>query len=240
MADGNMHPQSRYVKLTKDQAPLEEITPGELNQPIQVPQLIVHKCNECGQPLPESYQPPADEDWTTGICGCAEDTESCHVAGWTGLFCPCVLFGRNVEALQEIPWTNACVCHGMCVEGGLALAAATALLHGIDPKTSFLICEGLLFGWWMCGIYTGLFRQSLQKRYHLKNSPCDPCLVHCCMHWCAICQEHREMKNHLSDNAAVAMTVVNPPPVQEMNAGEESAPSAPENGEQSNLEIQPL
>lgn len=36
------HP-SRYVKLTKDQAPLEEIKPGELNQPIDVPQVqFVH------------------------------------------------------------------------------------------------------------------------------------------------------------------------------------------------------
>jgi hypothetical protein len=61
------------------------------------------------------------------------------------------------------------------------------------------------------------------------------------MHWCAICQEHRELKNHLSDNSAVAMTVVNPPPVQEMNSGEnkETATSSG-NGEQSNLEIQPL
>lgn len=91
------------------------------------------------------------------------------LTGWTGLFCPCVLFGRNVEQLREdIPWTNACVCHALCVEGGMTLAAATALLHGIDPKTSFLIFEGLVFTWWMCGIYTGLFRQSLQKEYHLK------------------------------------------------------------------------
>ncbi|URD89708.1 hypothetical protein MUK42_27777 [Musa troglodytarum] len=49
--------RSRYVKLTKDQdAPLEEIRPGELNQP-----LGVRRCPECGQPLPESYEPPADE-----------------------------------------------------------------------------------------------------------------------------------------------------------------------------------
>lgn len=40
MADGGQ--QSRYVKLTRDQAPVDEdITPGDLNQPIQVPQ--VHK-----------------------------------------------------------------------------------------------------------------------------------------------------------------------------------------------------
>lgn len=31
---------SRYVKLTKDQAPLEDIKPGELNQPIEVPQVF--------------------------------------------------------------------------------------------------------------------------------------------------------------------------------------------------------
>lgn len=40
-------------------------------------QLNVQRCCQCGQVLPESYEPPADEDWTTGIFGCAEDTESC-------------------------------------------------------------------------------------------------------------------------------------------------------------------
>ncbi|KAK9148374.1 hypothetical protein Scep_007131 [Stephania cephalantha] len=214
MADGTV--QSRYVKLTKEQdAPQEDIRPGELNQPVEIPHLTVHRCHECGQPLPDNFQPPADEPWSTGVFGCAEDPESC----WTGLFCPCVLFGRNVERLREnTPWTTPCICHAIFVEGGIALAAGTAAFHGIDPRTSFLIFEGLWFTWWMCGIYTGLFRQSLQKKYHLKNSPCDPCLVHCCMHWCALCQEHREMKGRLSDNFVMPMTVVNPPPVQEMNS----------------------
>lgn len=40
-------------------------------------QLTVHRCQECGQPLPENFEPPADEPWTTGIFGCAEDTNSC-------------------------------------------------------------------------------------------------------------------------------------------------------------------
>lgn len=239
MAEGGV--QSRYVKLTKDQGPLEDIKPGELNQPIDVPQLHVRKCNECGQPLPESFEPPADEPWTTGIFGCAEDTESC----WTGLLCPCVLFGRNVESLREdTPWTTPCMCHAIFVEGGFALAAATAFFHGVDPRTSFLICEGLLFGWWMCGIYTGLFRQSLQKKYHLKNSPCDPCAVHCCMHWCALCQEHREMKGRLSDNIVSPMTIVNPPPVQEMNSAshshDDTAPSSAKSSEHTSLEMQAL
>lgn len=38
MADGAA--PSRYVKLNKDQAPLEDIKPGELNQPIEVPQVF--------------------------------------------------------------------------------------------------------------------------------------------------------------------------------------------------------
>ncbi|KAM7272567.1 hypothetical protein ACFE04_027230 [Oxalis oulophora] len=218
MSEGGV---SRYVKLTKDQeAPLDDIRPGELNQPIDVPQLNVRKCNECGQPLPEDFAPPSDEPWTTGIFGCAEDTESC----WTGLFCPCVLFGRNVERLKddEVPWTTPCICHGICIEGGLGLAAATAIFHGINPGTSFLICEGLLFAWWMCGIYTGLSRQNLQKKYHLK--------------------EHREMKNRLSDNFVMPITMVNPPTVQEMNSGEAhhhpDRPTSNQNG--TTLEMQPL
>lgn len=39
MAESNM---SSYVKLTKDQdAPAEEIRPGELNQPMRVPQVSI-------------------------------------------------------------------------------------------------------------------------------------------------------------------------------------------------------
>jgi hypothetical protein len=54
------------------------------------------------------------------------------------------------------------------VEGGIALGAATVALHGIDPSMASLVAEGLLFAWWMCGIYMGLFRHELQKKYHLQ------------------------------------------------------------------------
>ncbi|XP_051143196.1 cell number regulator 6-like [Andrographis paniculata] len=236
-----MNHASSYVKLTKEQAPMEDINPGELNQPIEVPQLHVHKCNECGQPLPESYQAPADEPWTTGIFDCAQDAESCR----TGLFCPCVLFGRNVEQVREdTPWTGPCICHAIFVEGGLTFAAVVAALHGmIDPRTTCLIYEGLFFSWWMCGIYTGLLRQMVQKKYHLKNSPGDPCMVHCCLHWCALCQEHRELRGRLSDEAFEPMTVVNPPPIQEMTAandGHDQARASASRDERVTVEMQAL
>ncbi|KAK9068241.1 hypothetical protein SSX86_012352 [Deinandra increscens subsp. villosa] len=204
--------EKSYVKLTKEQeTSLQDVTPGELNQPIDIDQLLDRRCPECGQALPSSYEPPADEDWSAGIFSCTDDPESCV----TGLFCPCMLFGRNIEALNdEISANNACMCHMLCVEGGMALAALLVLIPGIDPSTSCLVTEGLFFAWWMCGIYTGMARQSLQRKYHLKNSPCDPCVVHCCLHWCAVCQEHREMKLHLAEGVADA--TMSPPRVQQM------------------------
>ncbi|KAF7148870.1 hypothetical protein RHSIM_Rhsim03G0167100 [Rhododendron simsii] len=149
-------------------------------------------------------------------------------SGWTGLLCPCVLFGRNVQRIRDdANCIGPCMCHAIVIEGGIALAAATAAFYGFDPSTSLLICEGLLFSWGICGLYTGLFRQWLQRKYHLKSSPCGPCLVHCCMHSCALCQEHREMNGRLSDGV-VPRTIVNPPPVQEINtANDSSGTSAP-------------
>ncbi|CAI8615933.1 unnamed protein product [Vicia faba] len=237
--------QSRYVKLSKNQTTAEDIIPGELNQPIEVPQLAVRKCSECRQPLPESYAPPADEPWMTGIFGCVEDRQSCL----TGLFCPCVLFGRNVESLRDdnTSWTRPCICHAIFVEGGISLALgtviATSFISGIDPGTTCLICEGLFFTWWMCGIHTGQVRQTLQKKYHLKNSPCNACCVHCCLHWCALCQEHREMEGRLSDNSFSEMTIVNPPPIQEMKSTDEKEnvePSSANNNEHITLEMQAI
>ncbi|KAH6812176.1 PLAC8 family protein, partial [Perilla frutescens var. frutescens] len=123
-------------------------------------------CEQCGQPLPASYSPPADEDWAIGILSCHQDTNTCV----TGLFCPCLLFGRNVAAMNdEISPKRACVGHAVCIEGGIAVAALTAAFNGvIDPDTVCLLTEGLFFAWWVCAIYTGMGRQLLQRKYHLK------------------------------------------------------------------------
>ncbi|KAL1546497.1 cell number regulator 6-like [Salvia divinorum] len=221
MAEGS------YVKLTEDQIALQNIIPGELNQPIDIEKVNGRTCEQCGQSLPVSYTPPADEDWATGIFGCLEDSNSCV----TGLLCPCVLFGRNMAVMNEkISADRACVGHAVCVEGGVAVAALTMACNGmIDPDTVCLVAEGLFFAWWVCAIYSGMGRQLLQRKYHLKDSPCDPCVVHCCMHWCAICQEHREMKHHLSEESA-AIVDLDPPQLQEMiNAAAASADSQPNN-----------
>ncbi|KAJ0452232.1 putative PLAC8 motif-containing protein [Helianthus annuus] len=73
----------------------------------------------------------------------------------------------------------------------------------------------------------------------MQNSPCDPCLVHCCLHPCALCQEHREMKGRLSDNFVMPMTLVNAPPVQQMNSTQDST-SANTHQHHTSLEMSPL
>lgn len=243
--------QGRYVKLTKEQPPVRtDIRPAELNEPIPAPQLPVRRCHRCKQHLPESFDFPKDEPWSTGILGCAEDPESC----WIGLMSPCVLYGHNVERRRAgrnderlragVHCSGPCMWHAFCVEGGIGLAAAVALFYGYNPYISALLCEGLLFSWGICALCTGTFRLLVQRKYHLENSPCNPWMVHCCMHWCAMCQEHREMKGRLSEDVAMPMTVITPPPVQEMNSATNdnngtSPPSAKSTGHTS-LEMQAL
>ncbi|KAG5565449.1 hypothetical protein RHGRI_001365 [Rhododendron griersonianum] len=261
--------EGTYVKLTPEQASLQNITPGELNQPIDIARLTARRCQNVDKHFLQPTNPLLMKIGQLGflvvlkmpevvsvfyICFmfqffsyCALNACFCQVLKeikcWTGLFCPCVLFGRNIETLKgDISERAACIGHVICVEGGMTAAAVTSVLHGIDPQTMCLIYEGLFFAWWMCGIYTSMARQSVQKKYHLKDSPCDPCMVHCCLHWCAICQEHREMKGRLADNTTTSATVVDPPPVQEMDAIQDkkaSSSSSEEIADHNNLQIQP-
>lgn len=84
-----------------------------------------------------------------------------------------------------------------------------------------------------------------------QDLPCDPCMVHCCLHWCAICQEHREMKKHLSQTFGSDTTIMDPPKVQEMstNTAAHDKPSSPPSREgeeeeerhgSNNLQLQPV
>lgn len=64
-------------------------------------------------------------------------------------------------------WSRPCICNAIYVGGGIGLAAATTIFHGVGSRTTFLIYEDLLF----CLVlaYTlVLFGQSLQRKYHLQ------------------------------------------------------------------------
>ncbi|CAN6562265.1 unnamed protein product [Malus baccata var. baccata] len=193
IADETAH--SRYVKLTKEQAPTEDINPASSISPSKFLRFLI----------PHSLSFSLDRSMNVVARTTVHLDSSSSL---TGLFCPCVLFGRNVESLRDdTPWNRPCICHAICIEGGLV-------------------------------------RQSLRKKYHLKNSPCDPCLTHCCLHWCALCQEHMEMKGRLKDDDVMLMTVINLPQVQQMksadNNQDSAALSSTNNNGHTNMEMQAL
>eukprot|EP00244_Chara_vulgaris_P006997 TRINITY_DN2632_c0_g2_i1.p1 TRINITY_DN2632_c0_g2~~TRINITY_DN2632_c0_g2_i1.p1 ORF type:complete len:220 (-),score=18.44 TRINITY_DN2632_c0_g2_i1:486-1145(-) len=203
-------PRTSYAKLEypRESFVEEDIEPGELNQAAQIPEHLAPKtCESCGQVLPADYSPPQNEAWSTGILDCTKDWESCRM----GLFCPCVLFGRNVERVNQTPWTGPCICHAVCVEGGAATAiGALIYFHFQQLVIPFIF-------WWLCGLYMAGPRSELQRKYRLESQPCDPAIVHCLLHCCALCQEHREMQARLLDDIEMK-TVSEPPPMQSMEA----------------------
>ncbi|XP_076934290.1 protein PLANT CADMIUM RESISTANCE 2-like [Bidens hawaiensis] len=82
-------------------------------------------------------------------------------------WCPCVTFGRSAEIVD--------------------MGATTCELQGI----LYFIMSASQFAW----VYGWIYRFKMRQRYMLPEEPCNDCLVHCCCHACALCQEYRELKH---------------------------------------------
>ncbi|XP_068660367.1 protein PLANT CADMIUM RESISTANCE 10 isoform X2 [Aristolochia californica] len=139
--------------------------------------------------------------WSSGICACCDDMQSCCI----GLFCPCVLFGKNAEFLGAESWTGPCMTHFILwgLVNGLCCMLTDGLLLGIP---------GSVVACYACG-----YRKSLRAKYNLQEAPCGDLTTHMCCHLCANCQEYREIRER-SGNAAhsdLKISVV-APPVQTM------------------------
>ncbi|WRX18048.1 PLAC8 motif-containing protein - like 10 [Theobroma cacao] len=81
--------------------------------------------------------------------------------------CPCITFGQNAEIIDR--GTTSCVGAGL-VYYLLAHACCSCL-------------------------YTCTYRKKLRSLFGLKEEPCADFFVHCCCHFCAICQEYRELQS---------------------------------------------
>ncbi|XP_052196325.1 protein PLANT CADMIUM RESISTANCE 2-like [Diospyros lotus] len=82
-------------------------------------------------------------------------------------FCPCITFGQIAEIVNQ--GSRSCAARG----GIYALL----MLIGLP-----------------C-LYSCFYRSRLRGQYDLEEEPCVDCLVHFCCETCALCQEHRELKN---------------------------------------------
>eukprot|EP00850_Spirogloea_muscicola_P023436 SM000356S13440 [mRNA] locus=s356:84599:85529:- [translate_table: standard] len=96
-----------------------------------------------------------------------------------GTFCPCVLFGQNVEQLNNVGCFGPCVLHTLL--GGCIGFLTIWSLGPVGLWFTLVSC-------YACGI-----RTQIRRKYNLPEAPCGDCCVHFWCHPCAICQEHREM-----------------------------------------------
>ncbi|KAJ4710037.1 protein PLANT CADMIUM RESISTANCE 2-like [Melia azedarach] len=82
--------------------------------------------------------------------------------------CPCMTFGQIAEVVDK--GSSSCGVSG----------ALCALLCCVTCCPCCFSC---------------FYRSKMRKQYALKKKPCCDCLVHCCCLHCALCQEHRELRN---------------------------------------------
>ncbi|KAM0977708.1 hypothetical protein ACFX13_014027 [Malus domestica] len=141
------------------------------------------------------------KQWSSGICACCDDMQSCCV----GLFCPCFLFGKNAEFLGSGTLLGSCMTH--FILWALVNTACCLLTEGL-----FLGIPGCFVACYACG-----YRSALRTKYNLQEAPCGDFVTHFFCHLCALCQEYREIREKLDSSPPdLSLAVVTAPPVQTM------------------------
>ncbi|XP_022856320.1 cell number regulator 2-like, partial [Olea europaea var. sylvestris] len=88
-------------------------------------------------------------------------------AGCITCWCPCITFGQIAEIVDK----------------GSTSCGVGGVLYTLIALTG---CACL---------YSCFYRSKMRRQYMLPETPCADCCVHFCCECCALCQEHRELKN---------------------------------------------
>ncbi|PWA60108.1 PLAC8 motif-containing protein [Artemisia annua] len=153
---------------------------------------------------PNHLYPDHERDWSTGLFQCTSNMKNCFIT----TLCPCITFGEIAEILTEghTPWyepATLCACLG---------------------AASFVF----IFLLWLTFPYTCLYRIKMRRKYKLKGSLLEDCLINAFCGWCALCQQYRELdhqgfnvsigwhENKRRERQAVAVFRLIPPEEQEM------------------------
>ncbi|RAL48587.1 hypothetical protein DM860_000907 [Cuscuta australis] len=118
------------------------------------------------------------QQWSSGICACFDDPQSCLV----GLLCPCYLFGKNAEFLGSGTLAGSCLIH--------------FILWALVNTFCCVLTEGMPLGLPGCLVacYASGYRRTLRSKYNLQEAPCGDFTTHFFCHYCAMCQEYREIR----------------------------------------------
>lgn len=103
----------------------------------------------------------------------------------------------NYYRYDQIPcwvWSNSNNLLNLLVDKFVACGVTGALCTLICCVTCSPCC------------FTCFYRSKMRKQYMLHKKPCCDCLVHCCCMYCALCQEHRELRNRGFDMIAGTYT----------------------------------
>ncbi|KAL0003800.1 hypothetical protein SO802_011361 [Lithocarpus litseifolius] len=133
---------------------------------------------------------PAKGKWTTGICGCFDDCSN------------------STTTVPPPPPPTSPALPGEDRRGGgwLAVDDVGSPLGGANEAAytagqNYLVLFTLVpvLG---ATLYACTYRTKLRRHFELPEQPCGPC-GDCCVHhlccFCALCQEHRELKNRQMD-----------------------------------------
>ncbi|XP_010111332.2 protein PLANT CADMIUM RESISTANCE 10 isoform X2 [Morus notabilis] len=161
-------------------------------------------------PLTHHRVSEGPSQWSSGICACCDDLQSCCI----GLFCPCFLFGKNAEFLGSGTLIGSCTTH--------------FILCGLLSTVCCLLTDGLLLGLPACFVasYACGYRRALRSRYTLQEAPCGDFVTHLFCHLCANCQEYREIRERSGSSPDLNLAIVTAPPVQKMESASESNAAA--------------
>lgn len=131
-------------------------------------------------PPPAAFDPNQPRSWSSGVCDCLADEESC----WWGTWCCCILFGRNVETFG----VGSSLQMVYVVGAWLLLSFVGLLLF------NRLFFWAMLLGGVAFTVYRARQRSAMRQKVNIVGDGLRDCCMHCFLKQCATCQEAREAK----------------------------------------------
>jgi Cys-rich protein (TIGR01571 family) len=171
-----IHNQQQFVQTSQ---------PGHPQSPQGGPQLSYNNVNEpYGSGGPGVYNPGnhntlnVHPDWSTTLCDCIKDEESCWWSSW----CGCLVSGRNAQSFEV---GNASTQSW----GVLIFALTVVVLFFIIPLLALpILFAGLIY----YAYFKAEIRGRIRQKYQIPGTLCSDCLLHAFCPCCAVAQEARE------------------------------------------------